>query len=159
MFTSKLSTSKLSKGFTLIELLVVIAIIGILSSVVLASMNSARKKSRDSRRQQELKSLATALELFFDKQGAYPISTTAATIQTALVVSGASNDIVDLGFIQSLPDDPSSSGDYYYMSDTNGTTYCLGAVLEVGSASSTCGTSPTWPSTGTGSTANYKVGP
>lgn len=60
------------KGFTLIELLVVIAIIGILSSVVLASLNSARQKSRDARRVADLKQLQLALELYFDSNSSYP---------------------------------------------------------------------------------------
>lgn len=60
------------KGFTLIELLVVIAIIGILSSVVLASLNSARQKSRDARRVADIKQIQLALELYFDANSEYP---------------------------------------------------------------------------------------
>ena len=59
-------------GFTLIELLVVIAIIGVLASVVLASLNSARKKSRDARRVADIKQIQLALELYFDSKGEYP---------------------------------------------------------------------------------------
>ncbi|MBI2023488.1 type II secretion system protein [Candidatus Giovannonibacteria bacterium] len=61
------------KGFTLIELLVVIAIIGILASVVLASLNSARMKSRDARRIADLNQIRLALELRADANSAeYP---------------------------------------------------------------------------------------
>ncbi|QQG46145.1 MAG: prepilin-type N-terminal cleavage/methylation domain-containing protein [Candidatus Niyogibacteria bacterium] len=62
-------------GFTLIELLVVIAIIGVLASVVLASLNSARRKSRDARRVADVKQMQLALELYFDTEGEYPDAT------------------------------------------------------------------------------------
>ena len=65
-------------GFTLIELLVVIAIIGVLASVVLVSLNSARSKSRDARRLADTRQLMTALELFYNDNGGYPDASTAS---------------------------------------------------------------------------------
>lgn len=62
------------KGFTLIELLVVIAIIGLLASVVLLSLNSARAKSRDAKRLSDVRQLVSALELYFNDYNAYPAS-------------------------------------------------------------------------------------
>lgn len=63
----------MKKGFTLVELLVVIAIIGILSSVVITSLGTAREKARDSKRIQDLAQIKNALELYRDDNGHYPI--------------------------------------------------------------------------------------
>ena len=62
------------RGFTLIELLVVIGIIGVLATIVLGAVNSAREEANDSRRISDIRQMQRALELAFDENGEYPTS-------------------------------------------------------------------------------------
>ena len=71
LFFPHRNDAKYKRGFTLIELLVVISIIGLLSSVVLASLTSARVRARDAKRKTTLRELATANELRFNSVEAY----------------------------------------------------------------------------------------
>lgn len=131
-----------SRGFTLIELLVVIAIIGLLAAMVGASVSSARAKGRDSRRMADIKSVQSALDMYYLKIASYPESC------NGLRVAGDANwGSSTLGYthscpnstepwiknlipdyIQFLPDDPAPSNatpvrTYLYSSD--GTDYKL----------------------------------
>jgi type II secretion system protein G len=115
-------SSRSQRGFTLIELLVVIAIIGILASVVLASLNSARVKARDARRISDIKQLQLALELYYDANQSYPAgSGTASTTLSALVTSK---------YISTIPQDPTNSGAYIYTyaSADSGTGAACGSI-------------------------------
>lgn len=60
------------EGFTLIELLVVIAIIGLLSTMAVIALGDARQKTRDAKRQADLKVLQTAIELYISDNGYEP---------------------------------------------------------------------------------------
>lgn len=66
--------SRVTGGFTLIELLVVIAIIGLLSTIILAPISSARMKARDVRRIADMNQIRLALEMYYDDYGYYPQS-------------------------------------------------------------------------------------
>lgn len=93
----------MKKGFTLVELLVVIAIIAILTQVVIANMNEARKKSRDAKRVSDIGQLQLALELYFDRCNAYP-----AALST-LESSGTCGSTSFPSFIPAVPIPPLNS--------------------------------------------------
>lgn len=67
------------RGFTLIELLVVIAIIGLLSTLTIISLNTARARARDTDRLSDVKQIRTALELYYNDMNDYP-----ATLGTSI---------------------------------------------------------------------------
>mgnify|MGYP000313949263 CR=1 FL=1 len=73
---------KKTAGFTLIELLVVIAIIGILSSVVLASLNTARSKGVDASIKSNLAGIRAQAEIFYDNNGHYGADITSGDCTT-----------------------------------------------------------------------------
>lgn len=99
----KLQTNQ--KGFTLIELLVVIAIIGMLSSVILASMNTARTNARDVKRMADVKAIQTALEMYYSSNNTYPVAAAPIPITEASVLGALTPN-----YILRLPTDPIFTG-------------------------------------------------
>jgi len=112
---------KINKGFTLIELLVVVAIIGILASVVLASLNTARAKGANAAIKANLANIRAQAELVYDATGsAYGTAANASSCSAPTAGSVFANATIAAALTSAI----ASSG---------GTSFC-GSSISSGSA-------------------------
>lgn len=139
---------KREKGFTLGELLVVIAIIGLLSAVIIGSLNTSRERGEDTARVSELIEINKAINLYYADHNAYPVASFAyltprenesdsgfipnAFAGGAVPVDGDDMTLTPIEaalFPQYLPALPRAKGGKKYYYEGDGTRYCLAVEL------------------------------
>jgi type II secretion system protein G len=155
------------KGFTLIELLVVIAIIGILSSIVIVSLNEARIKGRDAKRKQDLSNIMKAIELYKNDNGGSFTNGGFGSGWCTQISNPAHQDLKNAlvpTYLATLPQDPLYAGtekDYFIIiTNAQKGDYLLAAMVEgVGNgtyAEGVCHDSPN-PFNSFNTTFTYKI--
>ena len=138
--------TKTNKGFTLIELLVVIAIIGILSSVVLASLNTARNKGADSAIKSQLAAIRPQAEIIYDSLSSYGVGFSATGGTTEACPTAAANNLfATTSVLSQIAGAASSAGGAANVScvtDTDNTTvatkYAIAARLKSDNTQAWC---------------------
>ena len=122
-----------SKGFTLIELLVVVAIIGILATVVLSSLSSARERARDAKRLADVKTIQNALEMYHLDNGRYPTPSWAGSHTDSWAdledILGTTLPVDPLNISNSTSEFAARDGEYVYSYHGSGSsTWCSGNI-------------------------------
>jgi prepilin-type N-terminal cleavage/methylation domain-containing protein len=137
---SKLKNLK-NKGFTLIEILVVVTIIGILASITLLGLGPARRSAQDARRVADLRSVQTVLEVYFNRNGRYPVCPALTTLEAQTITNLAGYGCLEnaltagtafggvLPTSAKLPNDTVVAKRYGYQS--NGSEYTLGTAMDI----------------------------
>lgn len=127
-----LLTDSKRRGFTLIELLVVIAIIGLLTTLAVVALDSARQKSRDAKRVADIRQIQTALELYFNDNETYPVDSTSVILGIAAVcLDGSGLGSVSCSapiYMGLIPSNPTPNGTDYTYSSTEPAGPCSGPV-------------------------------
>lgn len=127
-FTLVRSAKVNTLGFTLIELLVTVSILAIISTIGLTAYQTVKSKARDSIRKQDLNTLATALEIHFQKKG-YFIQGNGSCLDSQIFYQLKEPGIGPYISESQVPKDP--AGELYcYISVNNGEGFRLFAKLE-----------------------------
>lgn len=113
------------RGFTLVELLVTISIVAILSVIGIVIYSQVTVNARDARRKIDLQNIAQALEVYYQKNGRYPITTDWILSNNTIWItdSDPAKPLVP-DFISSLPQDPKSNGGHPWDPGGFGYAYC-----------------------------------
>jgi prepilin-type N-terminal cleavage/methylation domain-containing protein len=140
------------RGFTLIELLVVIAIIGILSAVVLASLNTARSKGNDAAIQSDLQGIQTQAQIYYGSNN-NSYGTNVADESSCSATDNLFNDPTIMKQVQGADTANGSTLGVVCNVSAGGTAYAVSAALVAAAGSYYC-----VDSTGTGTTTTTALG-
>lgn len=150
MQNSKFKIQNLQKGFTLVEMLVVVAVIAMISSFVMASYTQAKARSRDAKREADIKQIQEGLAIYSTAYHRYPLSCTSdcsnpACTQGTIPLNGSSDclsaQILPSGAMIAVPMDPlrgsgpcpPAAGNQVYCYQSSGQSYTLSYFLETNS--------------------------
>jgi len=131
------------KGFTIIELLAVLGMIALLAALALIFLTPFAAKGRDSRREQDIKSIQSALSLYINQKGTYPVCTQEIAVDGS--TDCLSSQLLSERTIRAMPLDPKYKGIgpceeansfLYCYSSSDGISYVIHYQLETNSVPS-----------------------
>ncbi len=125
-----------ARGFTLLEVMVVITIIGLLATVILASVADSQRNARDARRASDIREIQKSLELYRNANGLYP-----STVPAGSAPNNVPNLVINMNagtynittYLPTIPTDPiapTGGNGYLYLPSTDRLSYTLSVIFE-----------------------------